>query len=96
MKRPAFLPLLAVCALVPALAAHAENFGNETLSVGNDVVVKFTSGGTFVLDKPATARVFVVGGGGAGGTGIGGGGRGGSGVVIVRWYDPAGLLLLVK
>lgn len=96
--------LLAACV---AGFASAENFGNETTTVAGDILVKFTSSGTFVLDQPATARVLVVGGGGAGGTGIGGGSggtngsnkngaAGGSGVVVIRWFAPKGTVLIVK
>ena len=86
-KIPRFL-LAALSLFAIAAGARGENHGNETFTVGNDVVVKFTSSGTFVLDAPATVRVLLVGGGGAGGTGIGGGG-GGGGVVGTNGLELA-------
>ena len=81
-------PLLAAASLALAAGAQAENFGNETTTIDGDIVVKFTSSGTFVIDQAVTARILVVGGGGAGGTGIGGGG-GGGGVVETNGYELA-------
>ncbi len=80
--------LAAAASLALAAGAQAENFGNETTTIDGDIVVKFTSSGTFVIDQAVTARILVVGGGGAGGTGIGGGG-GGGGVVETNGYELA-------
>ena len=88
-------PLLAAASLALAAGAQAENFGNETTTIDGDIVVKFTSSGTFVIDQAVTARILVVGGGGAGGTGIGGGGGGGGGVETNGYELAAGSYAVV-
>lgn len=64
--------------------------GGTITYIGNDVVHKFTSNGTFTVTQTGTARVLVVGGGGGGGglwSGVAGSGGGGGGYRYEAAYN---------
>lgn len=97
-----FVVFALVCALFAG--ALAENYGNQTTNIGADVAVTFTENGTFRMPSAGRVRLLLVGGGGAGGSNgsnsqgvnVSCGGKGGDGVVILRWRDNRGFIVLAR